>query len=214
MTPTEVATAARQKYNSVSDTFYSDAELLGLIFEKSTEMAMECLVIEDTSTAVTVASTSEYAWPTTALALKRVTVDSRKVFKIDDRDADKLNYYNAVTTITGKPEHYWIFDRTLTFLPTPDAVYTIKYWFYAMPAAVTSVSTLSIPSQFHGDLVNGVVEEMCLKDENYEAAAVYGAKWIMGKKRATAWQAKQKRGDSFAVVKSEESLPNSILGSG
>ena len=41
MTPTEIMTRARTRYNAVGDKFFSDAELLDGIYEASMELAIE-----------------------------------------------------------------------------------------------------------------------------------------------------------------------------
>lgn len=214
MTPTEIETAARQKYNSVGDTFWSQAEILTLLYEKCLEMATESLCIERTFTSESVADQAEYDWPTYAIAIKRIEYEGAKVHKIDDRDFDALNLFNSEVTISGTPQYYKTWDSSFILHPAPDASGDeIKVYAYVQPQSISIGSTLEIPTQFHMDLVNGIVEEMCLKDENESMAMYYGRKWAAGKLRAKQWQRKQRRQDSFASTKDEETLPVTLLGS-
>jgi len=213
MTTQEVMTASRNKYNSVGDTFYSDAEIYDLIYEACLEFANECFsIIEATYTTTTVASTQEYAKPSLTIGISRVTYNGQKLQKIDMRDDDSLTLLNQSTTATGTPQYYYEWGDSIFLRPIPDAAQSLKIFSYNEPQAVTSTSTLEIPTQFHRDLTNFVVSELCAKDENTNMAAFYDNKWKQGIARAKKYLQKKKRGDSFATVKNEDTLPVTFLG--
>ena len=46
MTPTEIENQARSLYNATNDTFFTQAEILNLIYKAELELANECNVIE------------------------------------------------------------------------------------------------------------------------------------------------------------------------
>ncbi len=54
MTPTQIEEAARRRYNSVGDTFWSSDEIMQLMTDACLELAKEALVIEATYTTSTV----------------------------------------------------------------------------------------------------------------------------------------------------------------
>ncbi len=204
MTTAEVETAARRKINAVSSTFWSQTEIMDLIYQGCLEMAREALVVENTYTTTSVADQQEYAYPTNVISIKRVTYNGYKVEPITFRQGDSISLSNAITVTTGTPQGYAMWDETLYFYPTPSASsVTIKVFAQVEPQAVTSTSTLEIPSQFHMDLVDFVVGEMHAKDENFELANWYNSRWEKAKMRAKAWKAKSKRGDAPASVHDE-----------
>jgi len=214
MTPSEIILAARQKYNAVGDTNWSDSEICTLIYAGELELATECaMAIENTYSTSTVAGTREYAFPTNAASIRRIEYAGKKLFPITFRDDDVLTSQNEATTDTGTPEYYEIFDSTVYLRPIPDSVGTLTMYANCEPQSVTTTSTLEIPSFTHGALIDFVVSEMAAKDLNFNMARHYMDKW-QGvhipriKKRLKL----NKRGDAFAVVQSEELLPHGSLG--
>lgn len=214
MTPAEIILAARQKYNAVGDTNWSDSEICTLIYAGELELFAECgMVIENTFSTSTVASTREYALPSNAASIKRIEYDGKKLFPITFRDDDSLTNQNEATTATGTPEYYSIFDSTVYLRPIPSAVATLTMYANCEPQAVTTTSVLEIPPFTHGALVDFVTAEMASKDLNFQMANYYMNKWQNVhipriKKRIKL----NKRGDGFAIVQSEELLPHGSLG--
>ena len=214
MTPSEIILAARQRYNAVGDTNWSDAEICSLIYFGELQLFTELgMVIENTFTTSTVIGTREYAYPSNAASIRRIEFNGKKLFPITFRDDDSLTNQNEATTDTGEPVYYEIFDSTIYLRPIPSTVDDLKMYANCEPQAVTTTSTLEIPSFTHGALVDYVVAEMAAKDLNFKMAEYYMSKWQNThipsiKKRIKL----NKRGDSFAVVQSEELLPHNSLG--
>jgi hypothetical protein len=215
MTPTEVITQARSKYNAVGDTFYSDAELLHLQYEGCTELAVDCDAIESTdATTTSTAGDNSYAFPTRCLSIKRLEYAGRKLKPLTQREDDTLTVGNNATTTTGTPQFYYIWDEVIYLRPVPAASSdTIKVYGFFAPDTVTASSTLEIPQWMHPGLVNFLLREMCAKDGNRSMAEYYGTLWEQHKQRIKKWRQKKKRGDSFSVVQDEEHLSEVTLGS-
>lgn len=212
MTPSQLITKARNKYNATGDTFYSDAELLDLIYEAQIELAREALVIERSYTTTTVASQQQYSFPTQMISIRRVTYDGVRIDPYSFKEDDAITGSNFATTTTGTPQFYVIWNEILYLRPVPDDAKTLAVFGYIEPQAVTLTSTLEVPSQFHMDMVNYVVSEMCAKDENETMAAYYAAKWGRAVAGAKRWSAKKRRGDALTYVKDEELIPNGLIG--
>lgn len=215
MTPAQIETAARRKYNSSSSSFYSSNEIYDLIYQAELEAAEQCKVIEGLSTATsTVAGTQSYAFPTNAFEIKRVEYNGAKLKPIDMTQDDSLTLLNSNTTAQGTPSHYWIWNDTIYLRPIPDAVQTLKIYSYNRPAAVTSASqTLEIPVLFHMCIVDFVVAEMMLKDGEAALAQVYLNRWYdRHLPRMEKWVARRKRGDRFNVVKNVDELIGTNIG--
>lgn len=214
MTPSEIILAARQKYNAVGDNNWSDSELCTLIYNAQMELFLECgMVIENTFSTSTTSGTREYAFPSNAASIRRIEYNGKKLFPITFRDDDSLTLQNEVTTDTGEPVYYEIFDSTIYLRPIPDAIGTLKLFANCVPQTVTTTSTLETPDFTHGAIVDFVVSEMAAKDLNFKMADNYQNKWINVhipriKKRLKL----NKRGDAFSIVQSEELLPHNTLG--
>lgn len=213
MTPSQIEDAARRRYNSVGDSFWSSAEILELLYDACLEIATETLCIERTYSTTTTSGTQEYAYPTNAIAIKRVTYNGQKLKVIDMREDDAVTGLDMSTTSTGTPQYYFIWNETISLRPIPDSSSaTLKIWTYNEPASLTSTSTLEIPTVFHMKLVYYIVAEMAAKDSNAVAAKYYMDRWDRAKIDAKKWIKRSKRGDSFAVVKDDEQLVEAYLG--
>jgi hypothetical protein len=215
MTPAQVETAARLRYNSSSSTFWSSDELRKIIWEGEQILATEAKVIEDKDTSIsTVNGTRAYALPSLYIGIKRIEINGVKLQRIDDRDDDRLTLNNSATTSTGQPMYYWEWDDYIYLRPIPAEAQTVTIFGWKEATLLdSSSSTLATPVRCHNSLIYWVAHNMALKDENYDMADYYLRLWDKDVERHKAWTAKKKRTDAFAVVKDEESASVTILGS-
>ena len=213
MTPTQVNTAARLRYNATGDTFWSDAEMYDLMYQGSLQLATKGLLIERTFTTTSVASQQEYAWPSNAIAIKRAQYDGKKLAPFTFREDDVLTALHQGTTTTGVPTSYAFWNDTFYLRPIPaTAALTIKVWAYVRPSPVTVSSTLEIPVEWHMDLIYFLLREMDAKNKNYQGASYYGTLWADTVARAERFAMKRKRRDALAVVKNVDVMYQTTLG--
>jgi hypothetical protein len=214
MTPAQIATAAREEYNSIGDTFFSDASIYNLITKGCNEFAQRAFLIEsvDTSTTTT-AGTETYNFPTYAQTIKRVEYNGVKLDPIDFKEKDVVTLYPATTT-TGTPRFYSQWNRQLYLNPIPGtSSVTIKIYYYGTPAIIDDATdTIEIPLIFHWNLVDYVLMNMVAKDENTKMLNFYKARWDEAITYAVQWKAKQKRTDGPAQVKDEDVMRRTVLG--
>jgi hypothetical protein len=209
MTPLEIEQAARERYNAVGETFWSQSEMMTLIYAACLEVATETLCIEQTYTTTTVSGTAEYAFPTNTIAIKYVTYNGIPVDPIDLDQGNSINLNTVSSNTTGSPLGYSIWNDTITLWPTPNDAQALKIYSYNEPQAVETTSTLEIPSVFHGRLINAIVAEMYAKDKDFSSAKYYKMLWEKDKIYIKQWMAKRKRGHRFAAVKDEELMARS-----
>lgn len=212
MTPVQIMTAARQRYNAIGDTFFSDSEVYDLIYQAQMELATEAFLIERVFTTSTAIGTQEYEYPTYAFAINRITYDGLRLGKIDMRQDDLLTFFNQATTATGTPQYYSEWNQIFYLRPTPAAVGTLKVFAFVEPQAVTATSTLEIPSEWHPAIVNFILREFSAKNKNYDGATYYGNQWTAAKQQAVQFGVRKKRGDSFATVTNVDLQPETVLG--
>jgi len=214
VTPSTIVTYARQKLNALSDSLWSDTEIIeNYLYECCMEFSREVKCIENTLTTTTVASTQEYALPSRYLDVLRVTYNGTKLQPISLREYDELTWPNTSTATSGTPVYYYYFSETIGLYPVPDSAVTLKIWLIQGHDTVATASTLEIPIQYHHMLVDGVVAKMCMKEIGDPRAAFYAQKWAENIEKAKAQWRKHKRGDKFAIVQTEELSANTIFGS-
>lgn len=216
MTPAQIETAARRKYNSASSSFFATAEIYDLIYQAELEIARETKMLEGLTTTTSTSGTRSYSYPTGVLEIKRVEYDGAKLERIDFREDDILTIFDSATTVTGTPLYYSDWGNTLYLRPTPAVSSdTITIYYYKEPTIVTSASqALEVPALFHMSIVDYVVAEMATKDLNNSMAQVYFDKWYNKHIPAMKlWTSKRKTGDSFKTVRDENTLIGSRVGS-
>ncbi len=210
MTGATIIESARNNLNALTDTLWSEAELLQALYRFMLRVARECSCIEEDYTTTTVAAQAEYTIPTRASILKRVTYDGKKLTPIDRRQFDAMNATNS--TSSGTPGYYIEEDSVITLYPTPDDALTLKVCSLDEPDVPTTSSTLEIPSRYHDVLVDGLTFEMCPKDLGHPLTLYWEKKADRGIAGIMAHVAKRKRGDKFAVVKTEEQMNSGEFG--
>jgi hypothetical protein len=219
MTPADIETYARAKYNGTNDTFFSSSEIQYLIYQAELEMANEAHgIVENIYTTTTTQGTRQYSFPTYTRVIKRVEhIDlsgiAVKLEPITFREDDALTLVNVASTTQGRPQFYSVFNFSIYLRPVPDTTAcTIKIYSYNEPQVVTSNTVLDIPSPFHMDITDFVVMHMCKKDKDYEGFTANKVLWDAAKLRAKRWVQKKKRGDAFTIVQNEDNLAVTLTG--
>lgn len=204
MTPTELETYIRQRYNAVGDNFFPQAEIFNFLWEAQLELANEFDCVEKVYSTTAVANQRVYDWPTNAIKLFRMTFDGEPVEPNDFTDDDSYTGGNENETITGRPYWYQQFGTNFYLRPTPgsaEAGLVIKLYTFDMPSVPTSVGTLDVPVQYHPFLSNYALYAMCSQDQNASMADRYLDKWRDNKKLVGQLEMKKKSANRLPTVK-------------
>lgn len=220
MTPSDINTYARSKYNATGDTFFTDAEIYYYIYQAELELsAIAPLVFEFAPlTGTVVQGTRTYNFPTNCRIIKRIeyTISGGSTVKLEPitfREDDALTLVNVASTTQGKPQFYCQYNSQIYLRPIPDnSADTYKVYFFGEPTVPTAASTLELPTLFHMDLVDFVVREMYGKDKDAEMYGLFELKWEKAVNKIKAWGIHRKRGDAFSVVMNEDNLAVTLTG--
>lgn len=216
MTPSQVETAARNRYNAASDSFYSQSEIFDLIYQAEMELATRTHCIEgvDSSTS-TVNGTQSYAFPTNFIAVRRVEWNGRRLKKIDFREDDLITALASNTTTTGDPTYYFTWNGTIYLREIPGSAQTLKVWGYKQPSALSTspISTsLSVPERHHIKLINYVTAHIAGKDKDYEGFRYFMDLWDKSVALAEREERRHRRADQFSYVRTEEQMQTTEFG--
>lgn len=212
LSPSQLEEIARRRYNAVNDTFWTQAEMLDMMYHAQMEMAVECQVIQNRYDTSTVASQEAYSFPTRAIAIKRVQYDGTKLDPIDKRQHDAVSLANTTSITTGTPQFYYIWEKAIYLYPVPAEVKTLNIWTYDYPETVVVTGDLSVPAEYQPGMVYFLLAEMALKDGNMPLSDRYRSIWEQQKQRACKNEARRKRGDAPAQIKDVEWLAQSGFG--
>lgn len=210
MTPAQIVTAARNKTNASSDTFYSDTELYGLIDEAILELFGSEYTLEDVDTSIsTVSGTRSYTLPASTISIKRIEWGDEPLTKIDGfRDDDSLTADNPNTTATGTPRFWYEFADLIYLRPIPDSVATLRLFRFKAPTLITTATqTIQVPVQFHRGITSYLAAQQSLKDEDYPAADRHISRWDKTVEAFKSWAHRRKITGGFRTVKAEELYP-------
>jgi len=214
MTPGELASAARRAYNANdSDPFFSDQQIYEWIYDAEMQLAMEAFVIKSVLTTSTVVGTREYAYPTNAIKIRRVTYDGENLEEMTFREDDLLTGANETTADTGTPVAFVDFDQVIYLRPLPDQVKTLQIYCHLQPSGIpTALSVLDTPDEYHPSIKTYILQQMSVKDKNYEGARYYGQLWQQAVVEARRFEMQKKRGSRMRIVQNADVLPSPILG--
>jgi hypothetical protein len=198
LTPADLETQARYRYNATGDSHFTTAEIRNAIYQAEMELALECFAIENTTTTASVASTQTLAFPENVIAIRRIEYDGKKILPTD-LDSDPKT---STTQVTGTPAQYAIWNNVIYFYPTPDSIKTVKIFHYDEPVIVTTASTtLSVPTRYHTDIIDFILSVMYAKDQNSQMATYHRNMWESNINKIKRVKRKEKRGDQLVVVK-------------
>lgn len=219
MSPTDIETYARSKYNATGDTFFTSAEIQFYIYQAELELFNESHgICQGLFTTTTTQGIRQYAFPTQTRVIKRVEFINlagiaNKLEPITFREDDALTLVNVASTTMGTPQFYTVFNYNIYLRPIPDTTACgITVYSYNEPQLVTSTTVLDIPTNFHMDLVDFVVFQMYMKDKDPVMAGAFGTLWEKAKLRVKRFVQKQKRGDAFTIVQNEDNLAVTLTG--
>lgn len=209
MNATQLELYCRQRYNAISDTFFTQDELWRAMEEAQMELATKAKVITDVYSTTSVASQREYDYPTRAISIARVEFDGLKLEQISWDEDDKITLGDTDTTATGDPLYYSIWNNVLFLRPTPSTgALTIKVYTYNKPRTLSNSDlTLDVPEEYHYDLSYFVLHYMAIKDTNTAMAKYYVDQWQKVIDNALAWQRKKDRGNRPRRVQMDAGNP-------
>lgn len=204
MTPLQLQSAARNRYNAIGDPFYSNDFINNIILEACTILTNEGFVLERKYSTTSVKSQREYAYPSNATAIRRVEYNGVKLLPTYlEKDPKTSN-----TEPSGTPTQYAIWNREMVFFPTPDSAGdTITVYTYNTPQEITDLSVLEVPEEYHPMMVNFICAHMAYKDTNNAKGTNYMNLWQSDLDRAKRQNAKRKYKDEYQVVRDEAEQP-------
>ena len=202
LTVQNIIDRARYRYNAVNDDFFTDSELMDLIFDGQAILAKEGWVIEKTYTTAAIDGTRAYTYPTTTLAIKEIRHD----YDVLRKTKLKLDPKTSATEAEGTPREYALWQDTIYLYPTPDTdgsldgsgnrVNYIDIKVYKYPDAITSTADLiEVPEEYKEDLIYFMLQWMAMKDQNTVLSDRYKLLWDEAVLRAKKQRKKRLRGD-------------------
>lgn len=215
MTPAEIEQMAREAYNAIGDRFWSQSEIVNLIYKGCMNLfTANLFVIEKTYESSSVIGQKEYTKPSTLYSVRSMTFNGRPVTSMSFEEYATVTGNNFDATIAGNPTRYIDWNGRFILYPTPDVVGTIKVFAYHYPQVITVNSALEIPEFMHVSLVDYVLSRMCGKEKELNALMVYYDKqWSMSKYEFADLLLLKKSSNTYSRVQAEEEMNLTFTGS-
>lgn len=185
MNLSEIRTKVRDEIKDSTTTFFSDAQINDYLNHALKELAKDAKVEADWTTNL-VADTATYTLPTNCLQIQVVEVDAD-----DDGTYEVYKPIPYKQVLEGRvTDGYWyVRDRVLTLLETPDAAVTdgLKIYGYKTPDTLSNDSDEhDLGSKYDWALVFYAVQQCYERRESWDKAAYYEKKYKDEKKTLMA----------------------------
>lgn len=211
MTPTDIETLARQRYNAVGDTFFPQAQIMSLIYDAQMQLSIKARCIKQLTTFPSVAGTRGYSFPSRTISIKRVEYAGRRCDPIDLIDDDTITLLNSQDLAQGSPRFYATWDTTIYFRPIPDSIQTITMYVYREPDVVTAGSTMEVPTRYHLAIVDYLLFCMFAQDKDRTLSILHRELWDKALVDAERWERRREAGDQFKTVKDVDFIPTNYV---
>lgn len=207
MTPANLETYVRQRYNAVGDSFFPQTEIFNHFYAAQTELAMETFCVRNVYTTTSVDGQRVYDFPSKTISIMRVEYDGERIFPNDFVDDDGLTGNSPDETIEGRSQNYQVWGNQLYLRPTPDTSgLTIKIYSYDLPDQPSTTAAFDVPERYHMMLADYALFCMFAKDKNYQMADYHKKIWNTSKETVVKVERQRAAGDSFRVIKDIEDL--------
>lgn len=134
--------------------------------------------METSFSIATIAGTETIALPSGYLSMRSIYVDGSPVAPINYVTPNQREDIWMQITSQGKPKIYTILGNNIVFSPTPDAIYTVKGWYYQKFAALVTSSTNWLMTNAPGVYLYATLLEAALYNNDDSGAMRFGAQYI------------------------------------
>ena len=204
MTPSDLLTYTRQRYNAIGDTFFPDGEIYNMFWKAQLELAVEFNCIERVYETPAVANQRAYDKPTNTIKIYRLTYDGMKLFPNDFLSDDAITGQDEDESVTGVPQWYqqWGESFYLRAVPgTSEEGKTLRLYTYDIPSVPTANGTLDVPAVYHPFLADYALWVMCMQDKNFAAADKLSIAWKENKRVVDQLERQKNSSDMFITVR-------------
>lgn len=195
----QLRTAVRDEISEPTPGFWSNAEIDRWLNRANYDLADAAAVESSTSSTVTtVSGTASYALPTGFGQVQQVEF-------VDPSDATAfrlLQPFDISERIdqVGEPEGYYILGGLLFISPTPDAVYSIKLWYYKAGVTLALDADVPIiPSKYH-DLLTLFAVSQAKRKADDPAYVTYLDDYVAGRNGMIEFLRNKGQGNRFGQV--------------
>lgn len=215
MTPAQALTTVRTQLNEITAAFWTDAEILGYLWEAETIVAGKLGGVQAATAQTTVTGTSAYSKPTGCLRIDRLTYDGKKLKKGDFRDRDSLDGTTYGSTLqSARPEMYVEWGASVYLYPVPNEAKALDYFFFKTPTALTaSAAGFSIQEEsIQAMLPDYAIWKCSLKDQELSRGDRHKTYWDANLLMATSIWNDRNNQDRVQGVKDEDDYAGGVLG--
>lgn len=214
MTLSQFVEVVRRRHRAETDTNWSDAEIYQLTTGRCNEILAVIGLLEATDTSTTtVSGTQAYSLPTNAVRIVQILYNGEALQEISFRDWELQK--SGGTTPSGKPIQWVMWNRQALLVPTPDAAYTLTFYYEKEHPYIdgSSQTTIDIPAVLHWRLADGVIADMYAKDLNPQMYDRYQTNWIQNHMPAfEEYAVRSKRGGRSRIIIDADSHPQTDIG--
>jgi len=172
-----LATRARRRINEESTVYHESDDFIAYADEGQKYVVRETKSLEDSSTVNTASGTRTYALPDDCIGTRRITLDGKKLFKVDFLEIDEAELDES--DLTGTPIEYYIWNDTICLLG--DGGGTLKIYYYKSPITIdASTDTLETKVVYDDAIICYMTYLALIKDSESDISNLDKADYMMG----------------------------------
>jgi hypothetical protein len=141
------------------------------------EIAIAAGLLETTAVSTLTAGTENVVMPADLLALTSVAVNGTSYSMIP-----QIKFEDAQARLgetADNASYYWVYARTIHFIPTPQVDFELTLFYTRDPAEVGSLNeTFDLPVAYHSRILEYCLKQAYEMDENYQASSLKGQEFI------------------------------------
>lgn len=172
MIVSDVVTRVQRQFGDEASVQIDSDDVIRWINDCAKDLAVQNDLGQATASQNSVANQSLYTQPADALAIRTIYFDSLKLDFYTRQEYDAyVNNNDPKEEAAGTPFMYTRHVEDILLYPKPDAVKTIKIWYFARPTEVTTTSdSLPFAVEYHNRIVEYCLQQAYQTDEDWDAA--------------------------------------------
>lgn len=177
MNVTTILRLVQRRFGDSGQIFITETDVIDWINDAQFEIARETKCLSTLVSPAASALNTGYALPTALLKIERVTYDSRPIPYVD---LEELDSRLLDVTVVDTPECYYILNEKIYLYPNASATDSkiVNIYYARIPASiVVNTDALTIPEQFHRDVVTFCLIRSHERNENFKAVETLTAEF-------------------------------------
>lgn len=177
MLVSEIAKRVKRQFGDEAGAQITDDDIIRWVNDAQREIAINNELLQVKATADITSGTREYSLPQDILKLHSIKYNGLTLQGLTIQEADSLvsTHDDPSVMPSGTCTNFWVWARTITLYPTPDANIAsgLTLYYIRVPREVaTTAEEPELPIQYHNKIVDYCIAQAYELDDNMDSYAI------------------------------------------